>query len=672
MKRPAYITKHPTAATGIPVICFAVFFTVALVTLWWRWYGESDWDTDIEDSGGWRSSETVVTLIDSGKTMRVSGWGQMANYGYIGCSGQYFPRPWDSVAPAITGLAIEKGVTVIGQKAFSDFGGLTSVTVPNGVFHIGEFAFSGCTGLTTVTIPRSVISCGETAWGMVMRGTFDDNVFSGCDSLTSINVSKWNSQFASVDGVLFDKAKKTLLRYPRGRQGAYAIPNGVTKIEKHAFRDCRGLTSVTIPNSVTHIEGWAFAGCTGLKSVTIPNRVAYILNGAFENSALKSVTIPKSAAYIAIGYEVFAGCDSLTSINADDGNPAYASVDGVLFNKAKDSLLVYPCGRQGAYTVPKSVAYIENSAFSGAAGLTSIMAAPDNAHFSSVDGVLFNKDKTVLIQYPEGKPDDSCTIPNSVTGIRKSEFKHFIRDWKKDGAFYPCRYLKAVTIPGGLAEIEIEEFLYCDNLTSINVAADNVNYHSIDGVLFDKDKTTLILYPRGRRQGAYTIPNSVAAIGDGAFYECGNLTSVAFGKSVASIGKKAFYECKNLTSVTLGGSVASIGNQAFFGCAGLTSITIPNGVESIGEWAFSCAGLTSITIPNSVNAIAERAFAGCDSLTTVTVQNPKPPQLGRDVFRHIGENACLYVPKGSIDAYRTAGGWKEFECIKDIIASARE
>jgi hypothetical protein len=98
---------------------------------------------------------------------------------------------------------------------------------------------------------------------------------------------------------------------------------------------------------------------------------------------------------------------------------------------------------------------------------------------------------------------------------------------------------------------------------------------------------------------------------------------------------------------------------------------MPNGVESIGEWAFSCAGLTSITIPNSVNAIAERAFAGCDSLMSVTVQNPKPPQLGLDVFRHIGENACLYVPASGIDAYRAAGGWKEIECIKDM-ASARE
>ena len=641
--------KQPTTTISITVICFAVFFTVALVIVWWHWYGESDRDTDIEDSGGWRSSETVVTLIDSGKTMRVSGWGQMANYGYIGCSGQYFPRPWDSVAPAITGLAIEKGVTVIGQKAFSDFSGLTSVTVPNGVFHIGEFAFAGCTGLTTVTIPRSVISCGETAWGMVMRGTFDANVFSNCDSLTSINVKKWNPQFASVDGVLFDKAKKTLLRYPRGRQGAYAIPNGVTKIEDYAFRDCRGLTSVTIPNSVGKIEAYAFKGCTGLKSVTIPKSVTAIWNGTFDGCrSLTSVTIPKSVTDIAIGYDVFAGCDSLTSINIDSGNPAYAFADGALFNKAKDSLLLYLSGGRDAYTIPNGVAYINEFAFSGSIGLTSIMAAADNAGYSSIDGVLFNKDKTILMQYPEGRQGDSYTIPDGVTRIKMSEPYLYKRE-KKGGAFYRCWNLKSVTVPNSLTKITTDDFAFCDSLTSINVAEDNAGYSSIDGVLFDKNKTILILYPRSRRQGAYTIP-----------------------KGVAAIKYEAFQDCDNLTSVTIPNSVTSIGDEAFSDCDGLTSVTIPSSVTFIGEKAFySCSRLTSVTIGNGVTSISKDAFYSYSRLTSVTVQNPKPPELREDVFRHIDSAACLYVPKGSIDAYRAAGGWRYFDCIKDI-ASAQE
>jgi hypothetical protein len=621
MKRP----KQPTVAIGITVMCFAVFFTVALVTVWWHWYGEPDWDAYIEDSGGgWKSGQTVITLIDSGKTMRVSGWGQMGDYGFVGCSFEYDHRPWEDVAPAITGLVIEEGVTTIGQLAFSGFSGLTSVTIPNSVFHIGDAAFANCTGLTTVTIPRSVVSCGLIHWGFVIGPAA--NVFRNCGSLMSVNVSKWNPAFSSIDGVLFDKAKKTLLLYPRGRQGAYTIPNGVTEIEDYAFEDCRGLTSVTIPNSVRKIEAYVFRGCTGLKSVTIPGSVTAIWNGTFYGCrSLTSVTIPKSVTDIAIGYDVFAGCDSLTSINIDSGNPAYAFADGALFNKAKDSLLLYLSGRRGAYTIPNGVAYINEFAFSGSTGLTSILAAEDNAGYSSIDGVLFNKDKTVLIQYPEGRQGDSYTIPGGVTGIKKSE-PYLYRREKKGGAFYRCGNLKSVTVPGGLTEITADNFSFCDSLTSINVAADNAGYSSTDGVLFNKNKTALILYPRGRRQGAYTIPNGVAVIGDRAFQDCDNLTSVTIPNGITSIGKEAFYDCD---------------------------------------------GLTSVTIPNSVTSIDKEAFESCNRLTSVTVQNPKPPELGESVFMFIDNDAYLYVPKGSIDAYRAAGGWKYFECIKDM-ASARE
>ena len=638
MKRP----KQPTAAISILVMCFAVF-TVALVTLWWHYYGESDWDAYIEDSGGgWKSEfgETVITLIDSGKTMRVSGLGGMDDYGFGDCSFKYRHRPWEDVAPTITGLVIDEGVTRIGQMAFSGFSGLTSVTIPNSVYRIEDDAFDGCTSLTTVTIPRSVEYIGQFSTAAV---------FDNCGSLMSVNVNRWNPSFRSIDGVLFDKAKKTLLLYPRGRQGAYAIPNGVTKIEDYAFEDCRGLTSVTIPNSVREIAVYAFQGCTGLKSVTIPKSVTAIWNGTFYGCrSLTSVTIPKSVTDIAIGYDVFAGCDSLTSINIDSGNPAYAFADGALFNKAKDSLLLYLSGGRDAYTIPNGVAYINEFAFSGSIGLTSIMAAADNAGYSSIDGVLFNKDKTILMQYPEGRQGDSYTIPDGVTRIKMSEPYLYKRE-KKGGAFYRCWNLKSVTVPNSLTKITTDDFAFCDSLTSINVAEDNAGYSSIDGVLFDKNKTILILYPRSRRQGAYTIP-----------------------KGVAAIKYEAFQDCDNLTSVTIPNSVTSIGDEAFSDCDGLTSVTIPSSVTFIGEKAFySCSRLTSVTIGNGVTSISKDAFYSYSRLTSVTVQNPKPPELREDVFRHIDSAACLYVPKGSIDAYRAAGGWRYFDCIKDI-ASAQE
>ena len=201
----------------------------------------------------------------------------------------------------------------------------------------------------------------------------------------------------------------------------------------------------------------------------------------------------------------------------------------------------------------------------------------------------------------------SVTIPNSVTSIGKAAFAY-------------CSGLTSVTIPNSVTSIGEGAFAVCTGLTSINVASDNSNYCSVDGVLFNKDKTTLIEYPGGK-QGAYTIPNSVT-----------------------SIGETAFYGCTGLTSVTIGNSVTSIGNQAFNKCSGLTSVTIPNSVTSIGE----------------------AAFYGCSGLTSVTCFATTPPQLDYAVFSFSISSCVLYVPAGSISAYQSADGWKDFTNILPI------
>ena len=349
------------------------------------------------------------------------------------------------------------------------------------------------------------------------------------------------------------------------------IPNSVTSIGENAFLGCSGLTSIDIPNSVTSIGRWAFYYCDGLTSVTIPNSVTSIGEGAFESCiSLTSVTIPNSVT--SIGYRTFYHCRSLTSINVASDNSNYCSVDGVLFNKDKTTLIQYPGGKQGAYTIPNSVTSIGYSAFFYCDGLTSI------------------------------------EIPNSVTSIGR---------W----AFY-----------------------YCDGLTSINVASDNSNYCSVDGVLFNKDKTTLIQYPGGK-QGSYTIPNSVTSIGDGAFDDC-----------------------DGLTSVTIPNSFTCIGEDAFSYCDGLTSVTIPNSVTSIGEDAFGwCSGLTSVTIGNSVTSIGDGAFSECYGLTSVTNYASTPQNLGSNVWNGVDKSTCvLYVPAGSISAYQSADVWKNFTNILPI------
>jgi len=241
----------------------------------------------------------------------------------------------------------------------------------------------------------------------------------------------------------------------------------------------------------------------------------------------------------------------------------------------------------------------------------------------------------------------SVTIGNSVTSIG-------------DQAFRGCTGLTSVTIPEGVTSIGDAAFCDCSGLTSINVADDNPNYISKDGVLFDKQQTTLIQYPGGK-QGAYVIPNSVTSIGNYAFYGCSGLTSVTIPNSVTSIGMGAFMNCTALTSVTIPDSVTSIGREAFYGCTDLTSVSIPNSVTSIEQNAFSgCSGLTSVTIPNSVTSIGYSAFYYCTGLTSLKLSAMlEEPDRNSDYTLIAG----CYRQGGSRDSYQSPYEW-----LKNLIS----
>ena len=203
----------------------------------------------------------------------------------------------------------------------------------------------------------------------------------------------------------------------------------------------------------------------------------------------------------------------------------------------------------------------------------------------------------------------AITIPSKIDGKPVTSIG--------DGAFYNCTSLTSITIPNSITSIGKNNFITCWSLTNINVASGNNYFSSKDGILFNKDKTTLIRYPEGSKRTVYSIPSTVRNIGEDAFSNS-NLTSITIPDSVTSIGSWAFTYCDGLTSITIPNSVRNIEDYTFAYSHSLTSITIPNSVTSIGFCAFDfCDGLTSITIPNSVTSIEDCAFRECTGLKDV-------------------------------------------------------
>ena len=196
----------------------------------------------------------------------------------------------------------------------------------------------------------------------------------------------------------------------------------------------------------------------------------------------------------------------------------------------------------------------------------------------------------------------------------------------------------------------------------------------IDGIWYNLEsefKQAEVTNPRGTDySGSITIPAtvtydgvaySVTSIGEAAFYGCEYLTTIILPESVTYIGHSAFSNCSSLTTITLPEGVTSIGWSAFYGCSSLTSITLPEGVTSIGSGAFyDCSSLTTITLPEGVTSIGNYAFRGCSSLTAITCHAVTPPTIASYTFKGVDKGIPVYVPAGSVEAYKAAAYWNEF------------
>lgn len=327
----------------------------------------------------------------------------------------------------VTSVTIPDSVTHIMEYAFSRCANLTSVSIGNGVEFIGDKTFLHCTSLQSLSIPGSVTHIGESA-------------FYGCDSLIGIQVSESNLACCSLDGVLFNKDKTSLLRFPGGKAGSYQVPDGVLRIADSAFVDCGKVTNVMMPEGVEAIENGAFELCVSLASVTIPNGVTMIGGSAFGRcTSLTSVEIPASVVSIAGG--PFSLCDSLTEIVVHEDNPSYSSDDGVLFTKSQTELIQYPGGRPGGYSIPAGVSSIQPYAFWAARLLTEVVIPGSVTELK--EGVFDGCQNLVTV-----------VLNTGLLGIG-------------DSAFQNCTSLATIVVPASVTRVESDAFLNCGDLSGV-------------------------------------------------------------------------------------------------------------------------------------------------------------------------------------------------------------
>lgn len=588
-------------------------------------------------------------------------------------------------------VIIANGAKYIGNSAFSGCKNLTSVVIPDSVTKIEDYAFYGCESLTSVSFGKGLETVGHP-------------IFENCEKLTEVSVADGISNYglsALLSQVIIDngwadnvnlkdvinyneysgalylgneknpfvalvKSKDKEIKTARIHKDAKLIlndaffdchklekavlPNGLTSIGKHAFYNCKNLKTVSLPDGITEIGEYAFSGCENL-SFNRDGKWLYLgnANNPFvalieaESETVTACNLHKDAKIIASG--ALSGCYDLTEITIPDGienipvsslkisslekitvgenNAVYTSLDGILYNKDKTEIILVPAAIKGEITVPETVTDL-------------------GAHFA------------------ERKYITSVIIPDSVTVIETEAFQN-------------CTALESIQLPENLTEIKAGAFYNCTALTGVHIS-DLVKWCSVKfgdnpliyahNLFIDGEAVVNLPIPSqvaaisanafsGASFESVTIPSSVKTIGKGAFKNCADLSVLTVNSGITAIEESAFEGCTALTEIALPESITKIDFKAFKGCTALekvrindlekwcniafghdvfepyslylkgkilTDLVVPDGMTQMKSYAFAnCISLKSASVPASVTSYGYSVFGNCTSLESITV-----------------------------------------------------
>jgi len=593
--------------------------------------------------------DNLTWTLDDNGTLTISGTGDMYDYDY-----DYDTSPFYEYKNEILSIIVKPGVTSIGDCAFYNLYKLenpSDVILPEGLISIGQGAFDSCHSMDWPIMPQSLQYIGYGA-------------FSDCNCMGSAVIP------GGVKVVAYEIFDQGYSLY------SVEFSEGVERIEDNAFVDCLNLTYVTIADSVTYIDDEAFICTFGdhplpqyMCDCSYCNNFTIICSrGSYADSFAKEKGIPVEYldTYVAEGIcgdnliwtldengvLVISGTGDMYDYSFDT-SPFYKNTDikTVIIEEGVTSIGKYAfnfCSQMSEIIIPATVTTIGEDAFSwciqmseisipanvtyigeifdNCSSLESITVDENNQYYSSDEyGVLFNKGLTKLIRFPRSSKTLTYDIPDTVIEISEKAF-YFCTEIQsitlpdsiesiRDQAFCGCYKLLNMRIPENVNCIGYNAFNYCQILSSITVDENN-NYYSNDdyGILYNKEKTTLLRCPSGLNITKYEIPDTVITIESHAFEGNDYITNVTIPASVNRIGLYAFDECSKLNNVILPHGIKEISYHTFSNCDSLTNILIPDSVESIDGWAFSyCKSLESITIPKSVTLMSNYTFSGIEN-----------------------------------------------------------
>ena len=582
-----------------------------------------------------------------------------------------------SVKPELTGETYEiaEGTRVIGAAALAYCSSLTSVTIPSGVISIGGGAFADCFSLSSVTIPSSVMYISSDAF----RKTALYN-----------DASNWVDNVLYVDNCLIDATQDL--------SGAYDIAEGTRVIAESAFLGCTNLTSVTVPSSVVNIGPKAFASTDNLTDIQVESgNPAYLSeNGILYNADQtvllrypegkkdRTLTIPANLrcfGFSAVDSNSYLNTIEWNAVNFTDFSynifPEWPYVSTLVIGEGVEHIPAYLCNKFSSslrsLTIPSTVTSVGQDAFAGCGNFTvyknySLQYLPESFIENSpnleelvypaigfaylgTDQLVSTKLKSLIVHTPF---TDSSIYDrlikflsiqqNTLTYIDIEILTTNDYQYVPDKCFLDFTLLETAKLPNGFTRIGYRAFENCRMLQE------------------------------------FTIPASVTEIDDSAFDNCRSLSAVHFGSSTEEqaddpaasqcslqrIGNWAFYNCHQLQELNIPEGVTEIGNAAFYNCHQLQELNIPEGVTEIGDAAFyGCSYLEDLVLPSSLQTIGDNCFSLCSKLGRIIVNAAVPPVIEAKTFYEVNRSIPVYVPKGSLEAYKADAYWSEFRLLDD-------